>query len=66
MEAYATYHRAISHTKLVSAAGSMVYFSSVNAAVDCPRAEGARIRMGCLWRVDCSSGGLRRRRMIVL
>ena len=66
MVVHATNHKAILHAKLFSAVGSMVYLSSVNAAVDRPRAEGARIRMGCLWGLECSSVGWRRRRMIGL
>ena len=62
MGADATYHTAILHAKLFSALVSMVYFSSVNAAADSARAEGACVQMGCFWRLGCKSGRLRRRR----
>ena len=40
-----------------------LYSSSVNAAVGRPQAEGARIRMGCLWGLGGSTGRLRRCKM---
>ena len=63
MVVHATNHTAILHAKLFPALGSMVYSSSVNAAVGRPQAEGARIRMGCLWGLGGSTGRLRRCKM---